>query len=330
MLPKPHRLLPLPNVFNRLLTYPNQMATNPMAKDKPRGLGRGLSALLSDAGPDEAQVQEAVAAASRIDEIPVGQIETNPYQPRTHFDADALRDLAASIRQQGIIQPITVRRMAEGQYQLISGERRLQASKLAGLEAIPAYVRGANDEQMLEWALIENIQREDLNPIEVALGYKRLMEECALVLEEVGDKVGKNRSTVNNYLRLLRLPAELQAALRDQKLSMGHARALITLDDAQRQLGIFHEIVQKGLSVRQVEELVRQLQQPKNAEAAAPKPARSPLDVQLRTLERTLEGQFGTKVVIAHKDGGGGEIRMKYFSDEDLNRLLDLLHTQPA
>src|SRR5687767_9071963 len=201
---------------------------------KKKALGRGLSALLKDNSPDDDKLEVDVPVSSNlqskpgngINEIPIGQIEVNPFQPRTHFDEDALLELAESIKVHGIIQPITVLRLAQNQYQLISGERRFQASKLAGLEAIPAYIRSANDQQMLEMALIENIQRENLNAIEIALSYQRLISECSLKQDELGERVGKNRATVTNYLRLLRLPPDIQIAVRDNRLSMGHARAI--------------------------------------------------------------------------------------------------------
>jgi ParB family chromosome partitioning protein len=304
---------------------------------KRGGLGRGLSALLGDVKNDEEAViaaGSAVAPAAKpvasINEIPVGSIETNPYQPRTHFDQTALRELADSILAQGIIQPITVRKLAEGQYQLISGERRLQASKMAGLTQIPAYIRTANDEQMLEMALIENIQRENLNSIEVALAYKRLMDECGLILEEVGEKVGKNRSTVNNYLRLLRLPPEIQAAIRDEKISMGHARAIINVENPATQLSIFRDTMDKDLSVRQVEELVRQLSQqldkkPDTKTAAKPDAKAAVFQAHLLELQRKLEDALETKVRLHHEPAGTGEIRITYYSSDELERLANHL-----
>ncbi|HWA36078.1 MAG TPA: ParB/RepB/Spo0J family partition protein, partial [Cyclobacteriaceae bacterium] len=193
---------------------------------KKKALGRGLSALLSDT-PEVGKLEEAPVATGNMNELPIGEIEVNPFQPRQHFDQDALRELSESIKVHGIIQPITVRRLARNQYQLISGERRFQAARLAGLKSIPAYVRSADDQQMLEMSLIENIQRENLNPIEIALSYQRLLTECNLKQDELGERVGKNRTTVTNYLRLLKLPPDIQIALRDNKLSMGHARAII-------------------------------------------------------------------------------------------------------
>jgi ParB family chromosome partitioning protein len=248
------------------------MSTN----NKKKALGRGLSALLSDSSADEkleVDIPVGVSAAaaaittapvatipvSGITEIPVDEIEVNPFQPRTHFDQEALLELAESITVHGIIQPITVRRLTDHQYQLISGERRFQASKLAGLKAIPAYIRSADDQQMLEMALIENIQRENLNAIEIALSYQRLISECSLKQEELGERVGKNRTTVTNYLRLLKLPPDIQIAVRDNKLSMGQARAIISVENPEQQLYIFKKTLEEDLSVRRVEELVREV-----------------------------------------------------------------------
>ncbi|MEQ1587234.1 MAG: ParB/RepB/Spo0J family partition protein, partial [Cyclobacteriaceae bacterium] len=210
---------------------------------KKKALGRGLSALLSDT-PDTEKLDVDVSSpigshktsGDSINEISLSQIETNPFQPRQHFDKEALNELAESIKVHGIIQPITVRKLSHNQYQLISGERRFQASRLAGLKAIPAYVRTADDQQMLEMALIENIQRENLNPIEISLSYQRLISECNLKQEELGDRVGKNRSTVTNYLRLLKLPPDIQIAVRDHRISMGHARAIINVENPDSQL----------------------------------------------------------------------------------------------
>jgi ParB family transcriptional regulator, chromosome partitioning protein len=233
--------------------------------NKKRALGRGLSALLENPetdittrnGGDSNEHVASKPVAGGIAEIEIAQIETNPFQPRTHFEQEALIELADSIRIHGIIQPITVRKMGYDKYQLISGERRFRASQIAGLVKVPAYVRIANDQAMLEMALLENIQREDLNAIEVALSYKRLIDECSLTQEQVSEKMSKQRSTVTNYLRLLKLPAEIQKGIVDKEISMGHARALINIDDKDRQIEIYREVVQNNLSVRQTEELVR-------------------------------------------------------------------------
>lgn len=300
-----------------------------MAKksNKRNALGRGLSALLSDteqAGNIDLSPQgDAPVGLGSVAEIPIEAIETNPYQPRTHFDLVALEELAESIRVQGIIQPITVRKMGDA-YQLISGERRFRASQMAELTTIPAYVRTADDEQMLEMALIENIQRHDLNPIEIAMGYQRLIEELGLKQEELGEKVGKKRATITNFLRLLKLPPELQLGLRNGKISMGHARALISVDDRDHQLEIYRKAIEEGLSVRKVEELVRSLSEPK-AGKASKTVQKNP---HLRSLEQNLEEHFGSKVVIRQTNNGKGELRLHFDSTEDLNRILDLISTE--
>jgi ParB family chromosome partitioning protein len=234
-------------------------------------------------------------------------------------------ELAESITVHGIIQPITVRRLSDHQYQLISGERRFQASKLAGLETIPAYIRSANDQQMLEMALIENIQRENLNAIEIALSYQRLMTECSLKQEELGERVGKNRTTVTNYLRLLKLPPDIQIAVRDNKLSMGHARAIINVENADQQLYIFKQAVNEDLSVRKVEELVRDLSQRTSSKSTpAETTASAPASREIAQLQTRLSSHFGTRVVVK-SDGKKGDIRIPFLSVEDLNRILDIL-----
>ena len=293
------------------------------APKRRNALGRGLSALLDDSGAQTEQREEKTKSVSAINEIPLDAIEVNPYQPRTDFDQEALQELADSIRIQGIIQPITVRAMGQEQYQLISGERRVQASKIVGLTHIPAYVRKANDQQMLEMALIENIQRENLNAVEVALSYQRLISECDLRQDQLGARVGKNRSTVNNYLRLLKLPPDIQAALRDKKISMGHARAIINVDNVEQQLHIFHRTVKEDLSVRKVETLVRELAAPRSA-SAAPRSA-SADQYQFQQLQSKLSSHFGTKVQIKNKGTDKGEIKIPFVSSEDLTRILELL-----
>jgi ParB family transcriptional regulator, chromosome partitioning protein len=290
---------------------------------KRTGLGKGLESLLGDAKNVNGDKLSTDYAPGHINEIPVSQIETNPYQPRTHFDETALRELAESIRVQGIIQPITVRQLEPEVYQLISGERRLQASKLAGLATIPAYVRTANDQQMLEMALIENIQREDLNPIEVSLSYQRLMAECSLKQEELGDRVGKNRATVSNYLRLLKLPPDLQASLRDKKLSMGHARAIINVENVEQQLFIHKKIMDEEWSVRRTEEYVRNLMadKPTTSKTATKKQ----FDVELIRVQNQLTSRFGNRVQIRREADGRGEIRIPFLGTDDLNRVLEIL-----
>lgn len=285
---------------------------------KKKGLGRGLSALLSDT-PDTGKLEEAPSPSSGLSEIPVGDIEVNPYQPRKDFAPEALQELADSIKVHGIIQPVTVRRLARNQYQLISGERRFQAARKAGLKSIPAYVRSANDQQMLEMSLVENIQREDLNPIEIALSYQRLLTECNLKQEQLGERVGKNRSTVTNYLRLLKLPPAIQIAVRDNRLTMGHARAIISIENPDLQLHIFKRILQDGLSVRQVEEMARSLSKPREKGKTVQGPPR-----EITQLQGKLSSHFGTKVTVK-SDGKKGEIKIPFLSIQDLNRILDLL-----
>jgi ParB family chromosome partitioning protein len=235
-----------------------------------------------------------------------------------------LLELAESIRVHGIIQPITVRKLTTNQYQLISGERRFQASKLADLKAIPAYIRSADDQQMLEMALIENIQRENLNAIEIALSYQRLITECSLKQDELGERVGKNRATVTNYLRLLKLPPDIQIAVRDNKLSMGHARAIINVENSEQQLYIFKKTVAEDLSVRKVEEMVREFSG-KKAETETPAATVSaPASKEITQLQSSLSSHFGTRVVVK-SDGRRGEIKIPFLSVEDLNRILDIL-----
>lgn len=306
---------------------------------KKKALGRGLSALLKDnetedklevdipvapATPPAPSPAPSTAPTGSINEIPIEQIEVNPFQPRTHFDEDALLELAESIRVHGIIQPITVRKLADRQYQLISGERRFQASKLAGLKTITAYIRSADDQQMLEMALIENIQRENLNAIEIALSYQRLISECNLKQDELGERVGKNRATVTNYLRLLKLPPDIQIAVRDNRISMGHARAIINVDTPDQQLYIFKKILSDDLSVRKVEELVRELSGKKPDTESSSVSANTPVPKEIVQLQSTLSSHFGTRVVIK-SDGKRGEIKIPFLSVEDLNRILDIL-----
>lgn len=254
--------------------------------------------------------------------VPVENIRPNPHQPRKEFNEERLQELSHSIKKHGLIQPITVRYIGEKRFELISGERRLRASKLAGLEEIAAYIREVNDDDIISYALIENIQREDLNPIEVALGYQRLIEEAGYTQAEVADRVGKNRSTVTNMLRLLNLPAFIQAGLRDQKISMGHARALIPVEDEDDQEEIYNRIVEKGYSVRKTEEAVRDLGKKKKKKASGPENTDKE-SAFLKEISSRLRSTLSTKVNIKSKKNGG-EIRIEYYSDEELDRLLDL------
>lgn len=285
---------------------------------KKSALGRGLNALLKDS-----PILQEAKLSGPIQEIPIDQIEVNPFQPRQDFEATALQELSDSIKLHGIIQPLTVRQLASSRYQLIAGERRLQASKLAHLQQVPAYIRKADDQQMLEMALIENIQRENLNPIEIALSYQRLLTECQIKQETLGDRVGKNRTTVNNYLRLLKLPPDIQIALRDQKMSMGHARALISVETVEAQLRLFKEIIEKDLSVRQVEALVRTL--------SIKKPSKGPSQITPQLKQKTsniskqLTTQLGTPVKIQVNTKEKGEIKITFANVNELDRLLKMI-----
>ncbi|MGN6179681.1 MAG: ParB/RepB/Spo0J family partition protein [Mucilaginibacter sp.] len=299
-----------------------------MSNEKRNALGKGLSALLNDTPNVHAQQKPAAVSSPEINslgsvnEIKVAEIQVNPFQPRTEFDEQALKELSESIKLQGLIQPITVRRVNANNYQLISGERRLRASKLAGLVTIPAYVRTANDQQMLEMALIENIQRENLNAIEVALSFQRMIDECNLKQEELGDRVSKNRSTVTNYLRLLKLPPAIQSSIRDGQISMGHARALINIDDPAKQLFIHQHIIKDGLSVRKVEELARDAQQHR-AQAKKGTPETAPYALQ--KIEDDLASKFSTRVKLKVSKQGKGIIEIPFLSEDDLNRILEML-----
>jgi ParB family transcriptional regulator, chromosome partitioning protein len=302
--------------------------------NKKRALGRGLSALLENPETDittKADSTENVVSkpvAGGIAEIEVSQIETNPFQPRTHFEEVALLELADSIRIHGIIQPITVRKMGYDKYQLISGERRFRASQIAGLVKVPAYVRIANDQAMLEMALLENIQREDLNAIEVALSYKRLIDECSMTQEQVSEKMSKQRSTVTNYLRLLKLPAEIQKGIVDKEISMGHARALISIEDKDKQIEIYRQVVENNLSVRQTEELVRG-NAPKKETPAAKKEVKTnsddeALSFEHQKIQNELKNIFHPKSEFKIRNGKGS-IVIPFDSEVDLERIVQLL-----
>jgi ParB family transcriptional regulator, chromosome partitioning protein len=294
-----------------------------MSAKRKNALGRGLGALLSDSSSElDTELIKRRDKRININEIPISEIEVNPFQPRTDFDKASLEELASSIKTQGIIQPITVRKLRDGKYQLITGERRLQASKMAKLTALPAFVRTANDQQMLEMAIIENIQREDLNAIEIALSYKRLMAECDLTQEEMADRVSKNRTTVTNYLRLLKLPPDIQAAIRDKKISMGHARAIINIENVEIQLEIFKRIIRDGLSVRKVEELAKLLIDGKMSKPTSSKKSQDPA---IYTLQNKLSSHFGTKVALTADSKNKGTIKIPFASAQDLNRLLEIL-----
>ncbi|HNT81599.1 MAG: ParB/RepB/Spo0J family partition protein [Bacteroidia bacterium] len=290
---------------------------------KKSGLGKGLSALLDNNIPATDLKELNTVQPGIITTLAVEMIEPNPFQPRNEFKEEELLNLADSIRVHGIIQPVTVRRVHADRYQIISGERRFRASQLAGLKSIPVYVRVANDQSMLEMALVENIQRENLNAIEIAISYKRLIDECKLTQEDLGLRVGKDRSTVNNYLRLLKLPPQIQAALRDDKISMGHARAIINISDPMMQIKIFNDIIENDLSVRSVEEVVRGTAKPAKKEVSISEKFLKGLEY--KQIQKRLEDKFETKIEVKHRKNGSGQIHFTYFSTDDLNRLLDLL-----
>ncbi len=302
---------------------------------KRNALGKGLGALLSDKDQVENNAENAIGkntsaapAVNTIAAIPLDQIEANPFQPRDQFEEAALNELAESIKTQGIIQPLTVRRLSAKSYQLISGERRLRASKLAGLTEVPAYIRTANDQEMIEMALIENIQRENLNAMEVAFSFQRMIDECNLKQDELGDRVGKNRTTVTNYLRLLKLPPMIQAAIRDQQISMGHARAMVSMENVDQQLYVFKEILTKDLSVRKVEELVRAMTTPKKEVKEKEKANAGKFltnNFEYQKIQDDLSSKFGNKVLIKADDKGKGNINIPFLSTDDLNRILEML-----
>jgi ParB family transcriptional regulator, chromosome partitioning protein len=300
--------------------------TTPHKKDK-EALGKGIRSLLQSIDADlkttsgelKSSVVEAVTNMLRI---PLDQIETNPRQPRHDFDEQALQELAHSIRLHDIIQPVTVSKLPTGRYRLISGERRFRAAKIAGLKDLPAYIRQADDQQLLELALLENLQREDLNAMEIALSYKRMMEELNYTQEQVAERMGKERSTVANYIRLLKLPPDIQVAVRSNQLSMGHARALINVDTVDKQLFLFHEIKNKSLSVRQTEELVRKLYKENTGVKNSVKPT---IPEAFKRIEDNLASHFSTRVKLNHNKKGEGSISIEYYSLQELNKLLDQL-----
>ena len=287
---------------------------------KTNVLGRGLHALL-----DDAPCLTEVGVIKPMQEIAIEKIQVNPFQPRKNFDRTALQELGDSIALHGIIQPLTIRNIAPSTYQLIAGERRLQAAKMVGLTHIPAYIRTADDQQMLEIALVENIQRENLNPIEIALSYQRLLHECSIKQETLGARVGKNRATVNNYLRLLKLPPDIQIALRDHKISMGHARALVNVEAVDTQLGIFKDIIAEGLSVRNVEALVRTLSHNKPQKAPQKKTTKTILAGAMQDASTKLAIRLGTQVKIQANAEDKGEIKIVFTHTKELHRILNIL-----
>jgi ParB family chromosome partitioning protein len=302
-------------------------------------LGRGLGAFFPDfdeESADNAETEKQSSENAYLDsqkrvnivlQVPVQNIRPNPRQPRREFDEERLEELALSIERHGLIQPVTVRYIGEKRFELISGERRLRASKQAGLKELPAYVREVNDEDVLSFALIENIQREDLNPVEVALGYQRLIDEAGHTQAEVAAKVGKNRSTVANMLRLLNLPPYVQAALRDQRISMGHARALINVEKEEEQEKIFKQIIDKGYSVRQTEKAVRKLEKEASSQKSASSGTANRRNTfMFKEISSRLRRKLSTKVQVKSKKKGG-EIRIEFYSDDELERLLDIFES---
>lgn len=289
---------------------------------KKKSLGRGLSALLDSDEAVETATHSGIHTSTQhggISQISIEHIEVNPFQPRTRFDEQALKELSDSIIHYGLIQPITVRRVAKDKYQLISGERRFKASQVAGLTEIPAYVRLADDKGMLEMALIENTHREDLDAIEVAMGYQRLIDECGLTQEELSTKIGKDRTTVTNYLRLLKLPPVIQLAIREKKITMGHARALINIDNPINQLSVFDKILDESLSVRDTEEKARSIK------SKLPKHAQNGNGAEDKSIEESLSGVLSSKVKVS-RSGGKGKIVIAFSSDEQFRKILELLH----
>ena len=285
---------------------------------KKNALGRGLGALIEI--NEDQQERNLVHSSSAVSEILLKNISVNPFQPRTSFDEESLNELVMSVKEHGIIQPITVRRAADNSYQLISGERRIRAAEKAGLKRIPAFVREAGDENMLELALVENIQREDLDAIEVAVSYARLIEEFELTQEELGDRVGKKRATIANYLRLLNLPVEIQTAIREKKITMGHARALLAIEDKDFQVEVLSKIISQDLSVRQVEGLAK-----KSKDIEVPREAPEEARSDYEDLREHLSHHFGATIEFKRSNKGTGQIVIPFKSDEDLQRIVSIL-----
>lgn len=298
--------------------------------NKKQGLGKGIRALLDTIDEEIQAPKEGVPAvsgqnANTIARIPLDQITLNPKQPRKDFEEQPLQELAASIKLHDVIQPVTVIKTGPSSYQLISGERRLRASKIAGLTDIPAYIRTADSQGILEMALLENLQREDLNAIEIALSYRQLMDECGLTQEQVSERMKKERSTVANYLRLLKLPPDIQRAVRDGQITMGHARAIIGLDHVEQQLYVYREIVQRGLSVRQVEQMVKEMSS-NDAAPIAPKGSAAKLPVAYKRIEDNMASHLSTKVKLDRKKSGKGKIVIEFYNDEDLERIMSKMN----
>ena len=285
---------------------------------RKNALGRGLGALIDDAD------REKYENIDSISEINIDLIETNPYQPRSKFDEEGLNELASSIKELGIIQPITVRKLADRKFQLITGERRYRASIIAGLKKIPAYFRTADDQAMLELALVENIQREDLDSMEIAISYQRLIEECQLTQENLSDRVGRKRSTISNYLRLLKLPAEIQLGIREKKLSMGHARTLINIEDPKTQIKVFYRVIDEELSVRKTEELVRQMNRDANKDTSKNE-RKQKINEDFQELSHHLSEYFEARVQFRVNENGKGKIVIPFDNTEEMERIIGIL-----
>ena len=293
---------------------------------KKPALGRGLGALLQNADTDitiSSHGEDVGNIVGAVSSLKIEEVEANPFQPRTQFEKDALIELSDSIKELGIIQPVTVRKLGYGKYQLISGERRFRASQIAGLTEIPAFIRIANDQEMLEMALVENIQRQDLDALEVAFSYQKLIEECKLTQEKLSDRVGKKRSTVANYLRLLKLPAEIQLAIRTRDISMGHARALVNIDDDAIQLAIARRIVKEGLSVRQVEDIVKGRKEEKRTTSS--KSSTHKLSFNQQKIAADLSDFLNTSVQVQSSSAGKGKLTIPFNSEKELERIVSLL-----
>ncbi len=293
-------------------------------KKRP-ALGKGLSALLASSSTDITSTDLSdPSVLGSVAMLPITSIEVNPFNPRTHFEEEPLNELAASIAEHGIIQPLTVRKMGRNKYQLISGERRFKASQIAGLTEVPAYIRVANDQTMLEMALVENIQREDLNAIEVALSYQRLIDECKLTQEELAKKIAKSRTAITNHLRLLKLPVKIQLAVRESEISMGHARALLSAQDEKKQLDIFQQVIDEKLSVREVEKLVKEEKSPTKALSTSKKTLKP--TPQQEKLVQHLSDRVAAKVQITKLPKGNGKLVINFNSDVDLHRIMEILN----
>lgn len=293
---------------------------------KKQALGRGLSALLKDPQNDIQSVEDKNAdkVVGNIIELEIDAIEINPFQPRTNFNEESLQELSSSIKELGVIQPITVRKLDYNKYQLISGERRLRASKLAGLETVPAYIRIANDNESLVMALVENIQRHDLDPIEIALSYQRLIDEIQLTQEQMSDRVGKKRSTIANYLRLLKLDPIIQTGIRDGFITMGHGRAIINIEDHDAQADIYQQIVSRNLSVRETEALVKSYQESLKPQAAKTTSKAGSFEIKDEQ-KKNITNFFGAKVDVKVDSKGKGKITIPFHSEEDFNRIIKLI-----